>query len=130
MAWDNRFNSQNKASQVNLPKITLDYKADPNLFDKTAKETAEKIQTSQSQMRNFYDYVLNLCDKAEKEDFSEILPFVKMLNSKVAYAHGRGNVKGEFKAMIETCVSQVGNKENLKCFKLFFEAVLGFSKRK
>lgn len=126
----NRQNSQNTAPQINLPEIILDYTKDENLFDTTAKKVADEIKTSQNQMRNFYDYVLKLCDRVEKNDFSEILPFVKMLNSKVAYARARNTIGDGFKAMIEKCVPQVGDEKTLKCFKLFFEAVLGFSKRK
>ncbi|MDA3052864.1 type III-A CRISPR-associated protein Csm2 [Campylobacter sp. JMF_01 NE2] len=138
MAWDknysqkpqNRQNSQNTAPQINLPEIKLDYKENPSLFDTTAKQTAKIVNTSQNQMRNFYDYLLKYYEKSQNsDDFSEILPFVKMLNSKVAYANSRKHATNEFKEMIERCVAQVNDKKSLECFKLFFEAVLGFSKK-
>ncbi|HHO42820.1 MAG TPA: type III-A CRISPR-associated protein Csm2, partial [Epsilonproteobacteria bacterium] len=65
-------------------------------------------------------------------DFTgEILPFVKMLNSKVAYASSRSSGGGKlvnqaFVDMMSSCINQVDSKEKLDVFKLFFEAVIGF----
>jgi len=110
-------------------KIVLDYRADKNLFDTTAKYWAGTIdKTKKTQVRNFYDKVLELESKAKKEEWEDILPFVKMLNSKVAYGVTRNVVSSEFEDMINQCVSQVKNIDDLKLFKLFFEAVLGFFK--
>ena len=101
------------------------------MFDVTAKTVAEKISgTKATQMRAFYDYVIELEQKSNTEDFSEILPFVKMLNSKAAYSKTRGYASDEFVKMINICVNQVKEKENLRVFKLFFEAVIGFAKNK
>jgi CRISPR-associated protein Csm2 len=120
--------------------LNLDYKKDPDLFNATAKRWAEMVEahkcgkfknikkTKKSQLRNFYDKVLELEQRARHEDFAEILPFVKMLNSKVAYAETRDVVNCAFVEMMHFCISQVNTKEDLKVFKLFFEAVLGFYK--
>jgi len=125
------YNAGNKPQANSLPLIVLDYKKDPNLFDVTAKTVAEKISgTKATQMRAFYDYVIELEQKSNTEDFSEILPFVKMLNSKAAYSKTRGYASDEFVKMINICVNQVKEKENLRVFKLFFEAVIGFAKNK
>ena len=124
------YNAGNKPQANSLPLIVLDYKKDPNLFDVTAKTVAEKISgTKATQMRAFYDYVIELEQKSNTEDFSEILPFVKMLNSKAAYSKTRGYASDEFVKMINICVNQVKEKENLRVFKLFFEAVIGFAKK-
>lgn len=112
-----------------MDKIVLDYIKEPNLFDSVAKKTAESLKMSPTQMRRFYDYLNDLLVKADEKDFSEILPFIKMLNSKAAYAYARNPEIIEFKNMIEICVAQVDSKEKLMVFKLFFEAVLGFAKR-
>ena len=111
-------------------KLILDYKKDADLFDQTARSWAEKIErTKKSQIRNFYDKVLELEQRTKYEDdFDEILPFVKMLNSKVAYAVSRKVASREFEEMMHLCIEQVKTKEDLKTFKLFFEAVLGFYK--
>ncbi|WP_169940360.1 type III-A CRISPR-associated protein Csm2 [Campylobacter sp. RM15925] len=124
---DNSFN--NKPKSV-LPPIVLDYKTNPNLFDETAKAVADKIsETKPTQIRAFYDYILNLEQRSNTQNFNEILPFVKMLNSKAAYSNARKHSSNEFVEMINVCVRQVNSKDSLKVFKLFFEAVIGFSKK-
>lgn len=110
-------------------KIDLDYSKDKNLFDGTAQEWAEAIdKTKKTQARNFYEKVLELENKAKNEAWENVLPFVKMLNSKVAYGVSRKVVSSEFQDMMNQCTSQVNTKEDLTKFKLFFEAVLGFFK--
>ena len=110
-------------------QINLDYTEDENLFDTTAKEWAEAIEkTKKTQARNFYDKVLELESKAKHESWENVLPFVKMLNSKVSYGVSRKVVSSEFQDMMTQCVTQVNTKEDLTKFKLFFEAVLGFFK--
>jgi len=127
------------SSQRQRPKpIVLDYHKDPELFDKTAQEWAERIGVGKggvqnTQIRKFYDRVLELYEESKNEDFDEILPFVKMLNSKVAYASQRSSGGGKlvnkaFVEMMQSCITQIGTQKELKNFKLFFEAVIGFHK--
>ncbi len=130
--YGNRSGSQRSQVATPLPPIVLDYKKNPSLFDETAKLVAEKISnqsTKSTQIRGFYDYIVKLEQDAQTQDFSEILPFVKMLNSKAAYSKSRGHAGDEFVKMINKCVEQVKTKEDLRVFKLFFEAVIGFSKK-
>jgi CRISPR-associated protein Csm2 len=122
--------------------IELDYTKDVELFNKTALSWAKQIGTGKggvqnTQMRKFYDQVLSLNQKSKpmnNEIFqSDLLPFVKMLNSKVAYAHTRNSgggkiVNSDFVTMMSSCINQIGNKKDLNTFKLFFEAVIGFHK--
>ena len=120
--------------------IELDYKKDGELLNKTAKKWAKKIGAGRggvknTQIRKFFDQVLKLHQDAKHtEDFNgEILPFVKMLNSKVAYASSRNSGGGKlvnqaFVEMMSSCINQVNSKEKLNTFKLFFEAVIGFHK--
>lgn len=122
--------------------IVLDYTKDKELFNETAKKIADNIGTGNggvqnTQIRKFYDKVLELNDKAkhlDNDEFSdEVLPFVKMLNSKVAYASQRNSGAGKlinhaFVSMMNDCVKQVHSKKDLNAFKLFFEAVIGFHK--
>lgn len=122
--------------------IELDYTKDIELFNKTADVWAKKIGNGKggvqnTQMRKFYDQVLDLQQKAkqiEEDEFvSDLLPFVKMLNSKVAYASTRSSAGGkivnkEFVDMMNSCINQVSSKKDLNTFKLFFEAVIGFHK--
>lgn len=123
--------------------IELDYTKDGELFNKTALEWAKKIGRAKeggvqnTQMRKFYDQVLSLQQQAKPmgdEEFqSDLLPFVKMLNSKVAYASTRNSgggkiVNKEFVDMMTSCINQIESKKDLNTFKLFFEAVIGFHK--
>jgi len=117
--------------------IKLDYKEDQELLNKTAQKWAEDIgkDVKNTQIRKFFDQVLKLHQDAKHSgDFhGEILPFVKMLNSKVAYASSRSSSSGKlvnqaFVDMMSSCINQVDSKEKLDVFKLFFEAVIGFHK--
>jgi len=115
-------------------KIVLDLKADPDLLDITANEWAKAIErgTKKTQVRNFYDKVLELYDETKKESFEDVYPFIKMLNSKVAYGVTRKVVSQEFQNMMKQCIDQIKNdnsgKDKFETFKLFFEAVLGYFK--
>lgn len=112
-----------------MAQIVLDYTKDNELFSKTAKEWADKIgRTKKTQARNFYEKVLELEAMSKSHEWNQVLPFVKMLNSKVAYGVSRRVVSFEFQEMMESCIRQVNQPEDLKVFKLFFEAVLGFFK--
>ncbi len=112
-----------------MNQIILDYKRDDELFNKRAQEWASAIErTKKTQVRNFYDKVLKLYDDSKKEEWEDVLPFVKMLNSKVEYALNRKVVSREFQEMMHMCIKQIETKEDLQTFKLFFEAVIGFFK--
>jgi CRISPR-associated protein Csm2 len=130
-----------------MKKIVLDYRKDSELFSETAKEWAKLIEshkcadergrlkwkkTKKSQIRNFYDKVLKLYQDSKKKDseWEDIIPFVKMLNSKVAYAETRDVVNCAFVDMMNQCITQIDSEEKLEVYKLFFEAVLGFYKGK
>jgi len=106
---------------------------DNELFNETAKHWAQKIdRTKKTQARNFYDKILQLQEEIEQKDFESVYPFIKMLNSKVAYGVSRRVVSPEFEEMMQKCLSQITNdkkgKQTFNNFKLFFESVLGFFK--
>ncbi len=116
-----------------MDEIILKINAD--LFDKKAKYWADKIandrnKMNKNQIRNFYDKVLDLYEKSQysKNFGEEVLPFVKMLNSKVAYAVNRKVANQPFQDMMSQCIRQVNTKEDLEVFKYFFEAIVGFYK--
>ena len=129
------FGNSNNQVKVTLPSIVLDYTKDVELFNETAKKVASLIaqnrrpETKTTQMRNFYDYILDLYEQSKNKTFNEVLPFVKMTNSKVAYAKNRNHVNDEFVEMIKICINQISTPKQLEIFKLFFEAVIGFSKK-
>ena len=122
-------------------EIVLDLSKDCELLNKTAKEWANAIErgTKKTQVRNFYEKVLELESRIKKselgnshESFEDIYPFIKMLNSKVAYAVSRRVASRDFQNMMEQSLNQItcddNGKKKFKVFKLFFEAVLGFFK--
>ncbi len=106
-------------------------------FDITAEKWAKVIANSdrgveKNQLRNFYDKVLELEEKAinikEGEFETKILPFIKMLNSKVAYAKNRqqSSVNQAFVEFINEAMRQIVNPKTFANFKFLFEAVVGF----
>ncbi len=113
-------------------QIVLDLKKDPELLNTTAKEWAEAInRTKKTQVRNFYDRVLELKEDIKRDGFDNTYPFIMMLNSKVAYGVSRKVVSREFQDMMNQCLEEIKRRKNEEAFnnfQLFFEAVLGFFK--
>lgn len=114
-------------------------KEDMELYNKTAEAMARALtpngsknkQNKPTQMRRFFDEMTlwhqrsRVCTEAQFED---LLPRIKMLKAKAAYAKGRDHVDEVFFEMIKKMVDPLTNKTELERAKLFFEAVLGFSK--
>jgi CRISPR-associated protein Csm2 len=90
----------------------------------------KKRKNSSTQLRKFYDEVCLWHEKVggDEQKFKELLPFIKMINAKVAYAQGRDNVTPEFTQLIKHCLTESTNVKSFNNFKLFFEAIIGFSK--
>lgn len=137
---------------VNLEKVNYD------LFDEVAEQIAQALNNPQikksnrrerreetrpcrtcnksSQIRRFYEDVLKWEDKIQAQSdiqaaYREYLPFIKMLNAKVAYAYSREKVDEQFKQFINHCIrSLTEDKATFDHFKLLFEAVIGFMKNK
>lgn len=125
-------------SRIQFKQITAD------LFDAVAKQTAQNIAANAksnkpTQLRKFYDEIVMWDQKItltpnKPEKLAECLPFIKMLNAKVAYAEGRktsgqGLVDSNYVTLISTCLQQVDSPETLHTFKLFMEAFMGFYKQ-
>lgn len=135
----------------------------PELFDKTAKELAEEISqgavleereerqggqrrkvwqvkrvgdrvNKPAQIRKFYDELCMWVEKTQTvEDLERNLPFIKMMNAKVAYARGRELVDDKFVAWFAACLEQIRAADEtglkvLENFRTLFEAFLGFYK--
>ena len=90
---------------------------------------------SSTQIRKFYEQVLNLKQKLDNgEDFRKILPYFKMLKAKANVAYQRDVINTNFKIFIEKNVDYVakGNLEDMKkkfkVFCTFFEAVVAYAK--
>lgn len=131
--WDNKNwrEKENGDFKFVLANITA------KTFDITAQKWAKVIANAdrgveKNQLRNFYDKVLELEEKAVNADENEfntkVLPFVKMLNSKVVYASNKqqGAVNKAFVIFIQESLKQIDSKETFQNFKYLFEAVIGF----
>ena len=116
---------------------------DPELFSAKAEAFANQISNESgdrtnnpTQIRKFYDEVLRfdsmlkgIPDEKQKEEFEKMLPYIKMLNAKAAYALGRNELisKG-FKDFIAAAVKQTHDKDDFDAFAGLFEAFMGFYK--
>jgi len=131
--WDN-----NQWQQKENGDFVFDLK---NITEKTFDTTAQKWAlvianadrgVEKNQLRNFYDKVLELHQKAinadEIEFKTKILPFIKMLNSKVVYASNKqqGSVNKAFVIFMQEALKQIDNTDSFTNFKYLFEAVIGF----
>lgn len=132
----------NAEFQTLLGKICL---ADPtpDLFDTTAQGIAKTLRPSarhgpnkRSQVRRFYDELmryrlrLGISEQSDgnADAFRNVLPFIRMLNAKAAYARGRELVDDEFVKFIRAIVGQIreDQPQTLLHACTLFEAVIGF----
>lgn len=118
---------------------------DPDLFSSKAEKLALTIfedqqasrgkQNKPTQLRKFYDEVIRfgsmlqgLSVEQQKEEFDRILPYLKMLNAKAAYAQGRDLVSKNFKDFIANSLIKIEDKDDFEAFAGFFESFMGFYK--
>ena len=94
-----------------------------------------KKKLSSTQIRKFYEEVLNLKERVDNgESFRKILPYFKMLKAKANVAYERDVINTNFKTFIEKNVDYVtkGSLEEMekkfKVFCTFFEAVVAYAK--
>jgi CRISPR-associated protein Csm2 len=115
---------------------------DADLFSVIAEQCAKKVgreesgkqrnENKPSQLRKFYDELCMWDERvrAEPQKFAEFLPFIRMLNAKVAYAKGRKPplVDINYEALMNHCLAQVIDPPTLHYCKTFFEAFMGYYK--
>ena len=116
---------------------------DPRWVDSEALSVARKLvakdyngrldknNIKSSQLRKFYADVKGLERTWESQGctdtaFLGILPQIKILKAKAAYARGRGVVPPTFVTWINSHVDNIANSEDFRAFLLHFEAVVGF----
>lgn len=137
----NNHHRRNHHKEVKIdPEILRFYdsngKVKPEAYDTNAQEISKIFANSPretntyTQLRHFYDEVVSLNEKIEEDpsSFDELLPIIKMLNAKAAYAEGRRKVSKEFVTFISESLKQIKTAKDMKTFKTFFEAVMGFYK--
>ncbi|MDY5106243.1 MAG: type III-A CRISPR-associated protein Csm2 [Actinobacillus minor] len=109
------------------------------IFSDIAEQAAVLIKSNKdknktTQLRKFYDELsmwnerVQLARENKEAKFQELVPFIKMLKAKVAYAEGRKHIDKNFSDVFNRCIDQVNNAETLRDAKLFMEAVMGFCK--
>lgn len=107
----------------------------PDLFSTDAENLAKKVAedgtktcNKRSQIRKFYDEVLNFSARVGKDpiEFEKMLPYLKMLNAKAAYAKGRGLISDSFKNFLSNSLQQVNDKDDFDVFTGLFEAFMGY----
>lgn len=110
---------------------------DPELFSSRADMLAKRIHdegrsraNKPTQIRKFYEEVLRFDGilKANPSDFENMLPYLKMLNAKAAYAMGRELISKGFKDFISDALGQITDKDDFDAFTGLFEAFMGFYK--
>lgn len=110
---------------------------DPELFNSFARDAAQKVAHADSsrnkptQLRRFYDELLLWDTRVgqQPDKFGEYLPFIRMLNAKVAYAEGRKLVDSTFVQLMHHTLGEVKEPANLAVCKHFWEAFMGFYKQ-
>lgn len=95
------------------------------------KDERARGKINAAQLRRFYGDVKNLemrwQNRSDKEKaFREILPMIKLLKAKAAYANKRGLVPPSFKDWIWENVDRINGERDFRAFLLYFEAVVGF----
>lgn len=126
-------------SRIKLNVASKDLAID--LFSEVAQETARTIamdrkSNKSTQLRRFYDEIImwdtRINTQTDKEKcqavFDESLPFIRMINAKVAYAKGRGLVNDDYLDLLNHCLKEVKDPHSMRHFKLFMEAFMGFYK--
>lgn len=101
-----------------------------------AQSGKDSRKNKSTQLRRFYDELVMWNDRVQAEitpekragKYTELAPYIKMLNAKVAYAKGRGHVDDTFVAIYSRCIKQIQDVETLRHGKLFIEAFMGFYK--
>lgn len=94
-------------------------------------KTDSRNSIKSSQLRKFYADVKNLeriwnYQGHSDEAFLGILPQVKILRAKAAYAKGREVVPPAFVEWVDKHVGAVSTTKDFEAFLLHFEAVVGF----
>jgi len=115
---------------------------EPDLFSNVAWELAKDIAkesndrtNTPTQLRKFYDEIIRFDGiiKTKPEEFDQLLPYIKMLNAKAAYAHARESggkplISQKFKDFISSGLKNVNSKDDFDVLSSFFEAFMGFYK--
>ncbi len=113
------------------PPINLFSDIAESKANEIAKEGAADDKNKPTQLRGFYDEILNWEQRSRHlsdTDFAAQLPLIHMIIAKVAYAKERKHVTDKYQQLMRECISSVKTRKELRNCKLFFEAFMGFYK--
>lgn len=109
------------------------------LVTEEAENEAKRLKDhriTSAQLRRFYSEFKGLERKATdketgvitEDSFRPILPLIKMVKSKVAYASNEANRKVPlpFKEWMEKHIQEINTARDFEAFLMHFEAVVGF----
>lgn len=124
---------------INVNEIKFGENKPNEIFSDIAQRAAQYIKENKNvnkstQLRKFYDELsmwnerVQLARENKDVKFQELVPFIKMMKAKVAYARGRKHIDERFLDVFNRCIDQANNVETLRDAKLFMEAVMGFCK--
>ncbi|MFU2078620.1 type III-A CRISPR-associated protein Csm2 [Avibacterium endocarditidis] len=127
-----------------IEKITFGAGKPATIFSDIADKCAEsiridenskrvKVKNKTTQIRKFYDELAIWNERVQQAKdpeikFEELVPFIKMLKAKVAYAKGRDHIDQSFVDVFNKVIDQANDRETLRDAKLFMEAVIGYCK--
>lgn len=97
---------------------------------------SDKLNKS-SQIRKFFDEVIKyktdlLAHPATQEEdliFKQKLPYIKMINAKLAYAKARDLITDDFKDLFTNAINKIEDRADFFVFSDFFEAFVAFYKQ-
>jgi len=120
-------------SRIQFKSISADlFDEVANLMAETIANTSMRDGNKSTQLRKYYDEIIMWEQKIRQnpDKYQEYLPFIKMLNAKVAYANGRKLVDTNFVDLMRHCTGQIQEDDinSFYTFKSFFEAFMGFYK--
>lgn len=126
---------QNAGPTLDVSRINF-REIDPELFNTVAQQCANEVADCRphinkaTQLRKFYDELCMWDTRVtqHEEKFGEYLPFIRMINAKVAYAEGRKLVDRNYVKLLSHCLQQVESAADFRTCKLFMEAFMGFYK--
>ena len=110
-----------------------------DLFDRKANEIADSIVgVTRTQLRRIFDEVKRFEQRLAVETWDDVVPYVRMVKSKVSYQVARAidknrSTEGAYRnlsAFITEGISLAGSEKDFRVFLSLFEAVYGFSYEK
>ncbi len=95
---------------------------------RTNKTLPGRDSLSAAQLRRFFGEFRQLEKRVNAQGFKKVLPLIKMVKSRAAYAANPGNRKipEKFKQFLVENVDRINTHDDFKAFMLHFEAIVGF----